>query len=385
MNLPIELFETDLPLGISFFTFTQIAYLADCYIKKIEPPVFFNYGLFVTYFPHLMAGPILHHEEIMPQFKHKSATPFQWSNLAIGFGIFSIGLFKKTIIADSLSPFVNQVFSSTGSLSFLDAWLGAIGYTFQLYFDFSGYSDMAIGLARLFGIIFPLNFNSPYKSVNIIEFWRRWHMTLSHFLRDYIYIPLGGNRRSLLNRHINLMVTMLIGGIWHGAAWTFIFWGGLHGFYLIINHLWRSLKEQFMPGWKGNFVTKFISILVTFIAVVVGWVFFRAETFSTSMHFLQVMFSLDPNIGQCFSDQQVYDLSILLVSLSLIVFFCPNTQELFVASSTSIPTKQAHLLVFGLTILRWQYSSYQAFYCALLTVLSLLALGHVNEFLYYKF
>ncbi|MEZ5493488.1 MAG: MBOAT family O-acyltransferase [Pseudomonadales bacterium] len=224
-----------LPLGISFFTFTQIAYLADCHkgIVKERNPV--HYLLFITYFPHLIAGPILHHRQMMPQFAHAKTYRISQENIAIGLTIFAIGMFKKMAIADPLAEFVGPVFAVSkhpGLLSTEEAWLGALAYCLQLYFDFSGYSDMAIGLSRLFGIKLPLNFNSPYKSTSIIDFWRRWHMTLSQFLRDYLYISLGGNRKDKTRRHINLLLTMLLGGLWHGAGWTFIIWGGLHGVYI---------------------------------------------------------------------------------------------------------------------------------------------------------
>ena len=233
--------EFILPLGISFFTFTQIAFLVDTYQGKVKEYNFIHYALFVTYFPHLIAGPVLHHKEMMPQFKEPSTYFFSYENLLAGLTIFFMGLFKKVVLADGIAEYVGPVFAAPAAgipLTFLDTWGGALCYTLQLYFDFSGYSDMAIGLSRLFGVTLPLNFHSPYKSVNIIEFWRRWHMTLSHFLRDYLYIPLGGNRKGNVRRHLNLIITMLLGGLWHGAGWTYVLWGGLHGLYLVINHGW---------------------------------------------------------------------------------------------------------------------------------------------------
>jgi alginate O-acetyltransferase complex protein AlgI len=218
-----------LPLGISFYTFTQIAYLVDAYRGKVAGYDPLHYALFVTYFPHLIAGPILHHNEMIPQFERPSTYRFSYENISAGMTIFFIGLFKKVILADGIAPPVGPIFDAAAAgvqLTFLEAWVGALCYSFQLYFDFSGYCDMAIGISRLFGIALPLNFHSPYKAENIIEFWRRWHMTLSRFLRDYLYIPLGGSRTTLRRRHVNVMVTMLLGGLWHGAGWTFILWGG---------------------------------------------------------------------------------------------------------------------------------------------------------------
>lgn len=235
-----------LPLGISFFTFTQIAFLVDAYRGEIKEANFIHYGLFVTYFPHLIAGPVLHHKEMMPQFARATTYRLHWENFALGFTLFSIGLFKKVVLADGIAPFANALYSAASHgtvLTFLEAWAGALAYTFQLYFDFSGYTDMALGISCLFGVRLPVNFNSPYKAVNIIDFWRRWHMTLSRFLRDYLYFPLGGNRKGPVRRYMNLIATMLLGGLWHGAGWTFVLWGGLHGLYLVINHAWHGLRE----------------------------------------------------------------------------------------------------------------------------------------------
>jgi alginate O-acetyltransferase complex protein AlgI len=232
-----------LPLGISFFTFQQIAYLADCRTLGAAERDFVKYGLFVSFFPQLIAGPIVHHGEMLPQFEREETYHLRASNLAAGLAFFTIGLFKKVVIADGVAPIASLVFDAAAegrALTTFDAWAGALAYTAQLYFDFSGYSDMAIGLGRLFGIRLPVNFNSPYKAVNIIEFWRRWHMTLSRFLRDYLYIPLGGNRRGRPRRYLNLMITMLLGGLWHGAAWTFVVWGAVHGLLLCVGTLPRA-------------------------------------------------------------------------------------------------------------------------------------------------
>ena len=236
--------EIALPLGISFFTFQQIAYLVDTYHGNNPEKNIVNYALLVSFFPHSIAGPLVQYKEISPQFEKVGLSV---ENIVIGGTIFIIGLFKKIIIADGLAPCANSVFdaASNGLIpSFAESWFGVICYTLQLYFDFSGYSDMAVGLAKIFNISFPLNFDSPYTSTSIIDFWRRWHITLSIFLRDYVYKPLGGNRDGLFMKHRNLLVTMLIGGLWHGANWTFIFWGGLHGFYLVVNHLWHAYCKK---------------------------------------------------------------------------------------------------------------------------------------------
>ncbi len=214
----------------------------------------------MTFFPQLIAGPIVHHKEMLPQFARPETFRFDHGNLAVGSTLFAIGLFKKVALADGVAAYATPVFAAAAEgarLSFFEAWGATFAYSLQLYFDFSGYSDMALGLARLFGIVLPLNFFSPYKALNIIDFWRRWHMTLSRFLRDYVYIALGGNRHGAARRYANLMITMLLGGLWHGAGWTFVIWGGLHGTLLVLNHAWHAWRrwigwQQGAMGWFGR-------------------------------------------------------------------------------------------------------------------------------------
>lgn len=284
-----------LPLGISFFTFTQIAFLVDTYRGEVREYRFVHYLLFVTYFPHLIAGPVLHHKEMMPQFALASTYRISAENVAIGLSIFTLGLVKKVLLADSVALHASPVFAAAAqgaTPTLLEAWCGALAYALQLYFDFSGYSDMAIGGSRLFGIVLPLNFNSPYQAESIAEFWRRWHMTLSRFLRDYLYIPLGGNRHGTLRRHLNLMLTMLLGGLWHGAGWTFVVWGGLHGAYLVVNHGWETLRARL--GFAGRSrAWRIAARALTFLAVLVGWVFFRAESFGAAFRILAGMAGLN--------------------------------------------------------------------------------------------
>lgn len=270
-----------LPLAISFFTFQQIAYLVDSYKGKTREYDFLNYTLFVTFFPQLIAGPIVHHKEMMPQFLKENNFCKNYENIATGLLIFSIGMFKKVIIADNFSIWANSGFSTVEQLGLLEAWATSLSYTFQLYFDFSAYSDMAIGAALLFNIKLPINFNSPYKATNIQDFWRRWHITLSRFLKEYIYIPLGGNRNGDVSTYVNIFVTFLIGGIWHGASWMFVFWGALHGVAIIIFHLWSRLHIN---------LPKFLSWLITFNLVNLSWVFFRAEDWTTAMNVIYSMF-----------------------------------------------------------------------------------------------
>lgn len=270
-----------LPLAISFFTFQQIAYLVDSYKGKTKEYDFLNYTLFVTFFPQLIAGPIVHHKEMMPQFFYKNNFCKNYKNIAIGLFLFSIGLFKKIIIADNFSVWATAGFSTTESLGLIEAWATSLSYTFQLYFDFSAYTDMAIGAALLFNIKLPVNFNSPYKATNIQDFWRRWHITLSRFLREYVYIPLGGNKHGSFSTYNNIAVTFLIGGIWHGASWMFVFWGGLHGLAIIIFHLWKKLQFT---------LPRFLSWFITFNFINVAWVFFRAEDLAVAKNIIYSMF-----------------------------------------------------------------------------------------------
>ena len=245
-----------LPLAISFFTFQQISYLVDSYNKEIKQKQhnFLNYSLFVTFFPQLIAGLIVHHKEMMPQFANIKNKVKNYKNIAMGLFIFSMGLFKKVVIADTFAIWANAGFDVASTLNLFEAWATSLSYTFELYFDFSGYTDMAIGIALLFNIKLPINFNSPYKALNIQDFWRRWHITLSRFLRDYVYIPLGGNKKSEVRVYANLMATFLIGGIWHGAGWGFVFWGFLHGMALIMHRAWSKLGFK-LYAWVSWLIT----------------------------------------------------------------------------------------------------------------------------------
>ncbi|MEA2110895.1 MAG: MBOAT family protein [Campylobacterota bacterium] len=280
----VELLHLALPLAISFFTFQQIAYLVDSYRRETQEYDFLNYAVFVTFFPQLIAGPIVHHKEMMPQFETVRNKVINYKNIAMGLFVFSIGLFKKVVIADTFATWATSGFDVAETLNLFEAWITSLSYTFQLYFDFSGYTDMAIGAALLFNIRLPINFNSPYKALNIQDFWRRWHMTLSRFLRDYIYIPLGGNRRGSFRTYNNLLATFVLGGIWHGAGWTFVFWGLLHGMALVIHRFWSNIGVK-MPKW--------LAWLITFNFINIAWVFFRAKEFDDALKVLGCMFSLD--------------------------------------------------------------------------------------------
>jgi D-alanyl-lipoteichoic acid acyltransferase DltB (MBOAT superfamily) len=378
-GLPYALDAIVLPLGISFFTFTQIAYLVDVRRGIASEAEFLNYCLFVTFFPHLIAGPIIHHKEMMPQF----ARPKRGSvgeDLAVGTALFVIGLFKKVILADSVSTFPELAFGAAQPPGLLLAWLGALSYTAQIYFDFSGYSDMAVGLARLFGIDLPINFDSPYKAESITEFWRRWHMTLSRFLRDYLYFPLGGNRAGGGRRFVNLMLVMLIGGLWHGAKWTFVVWGGLHGLYLVINHLWRGRRggQASEPSRAG----RGLAWALTMLAVVVAWVFFRAKTVASALLVLAGMAGMNglgSVGGEAAAQWQGLGLSLGLLVLAVAA---PNSQQILRRYRPGLAPVAAPGL---LARLAWQPSPAWAVGLAVMAIASVLGLWSASEFLYYQF
>jgi len=287
-----------LPIAISFFTFQQIAWQVDVYKKLVVPEGFSRYALFVSFFPQLIAGPIVHHSEMMPQFRGNRVHGDVVSNMQVGLFILSIGLLKKVIMADGAGEYATPVFEQAeagAQIDLLQGWMGALCYTVQIYFDFSAYSDMAVGTARMFGIRLPTNFFSPYKSVSIVEFWRRWHITLSRFLKDYLYIPLGGNRRGEPRRYGNILITMVLGGLWHGAGWTFIVWGACHGVFLIINHGWEVAKRAvpWLAAGMLNPVRRAAAWTLTMIAVVSSWVVFRAESFPAALAVLKGMAGLN--------------------------------------------------------------------------------------------
>jgi len=273
-----------LPLAISFFTFQQIAFLVDVYQRRVAVPGLLPYMAFVSFFPQLIAGPIVHFQQLGAQFSSPQWRRFDQALFGLGLVLFALGLFKKVVLADQLALFANPVFDAAAQgqrPAALAAWLAMFSYSFQLYFDFSGYADMAIGLAALFGIRLPVNFNSPYKAHSIVDFWQRWHMTLSAFLRDYLYIALGGNRCGRWRRYRNLLLTMLLGGLWHGAGWTFVLWGLFHGVLLVLCHGLRGLW-----GW----CPRPLAVGFTFLLVSLGWVLFRAESLAAAGVLYEALF-----------------------------------------------------------------------------------------------
>jgi D-alanyl-lipoteichoic acid acyltransferase DltB (MBOAT superfamily) len=356
-----------LPVGISFYTFTQIAFLVDAYRGNVARYALPHYALFVTYFPHLIAGPILHHKDMIPQFERAETRRPDPHLILCGLIIFAIGLFKKTCLADGIQPLVGPAFGAN-TPSFDQAWIGALAYTFQLYFDFSGYSDMAIGISLMFGIFLPLNFNSPYKATSIIDFWRRWHMTLSQFLRDYLYIPLGGNRRGPVLRYVNLMITMLLGGLWHGAAWTFVAWGALHGAYLCINHAWNRFGPRSVSP-----VAHVAGVVLTFLCVVVAWVFFRADSLSSALYVLSRM--ADPTL-LVFGRAEIINIG-LIVFYAVIAWFAPNTQAIMDYDHENRTVGQA--------LGAWLHRPIFLYASAAVLAFGILGIQQHSEFIYFRF
>jgi len=347
-----DLLHLALPLAISFFTFQQIAYLADSFQGQTREYDFLNYCLFVTFFPQLIAGPIVHHGEMMPQFKRLRNKVLSYRNVAIGLFVFIMGLFKKVVIADTFAEWANIGFATPNALGFVDAWAASLSYAMQLYFDFSGYTDMAIGSAYMFNIVLPLNFNSPYKALNIQDFWRRWHMTLCRWLRDYLYIPLGGNRKGPKRTYVNLFTTFFLGGLWHGAGWTFVAWGTLHGAGISVQKFWQD-KGLRMPKWLGW--------LITFNFVNFAWVYFRAESFEKANKMLTTMVGFN-GLGRT---GMIKKDAIYIALLSLIVcVFAPNSMEWKERFQPN-----------------WKY----AIGTALMAVGAFLYLTRVSEFLYFQF
>ncbi len=390
-GISFPLFDIVLPLGISFFTFQQIAYLVDVMRGAPVERDLVSYTLFVCFFPHLIAGPLVHHAEMIPQFK-RGRTGRSALLAARGWAIFVAGLFKKVVIADNLAQFVNPVFAHVdagGAVTPQWAWLAILAYTLQIYFDFSGYSDMAIGLGLLFGIRLPINFRSPYRATSIIEFWRRWHITLSRFLRDYLYIPLGGNRLGEHRRYVNLLLTMLLGGLWHGAGWNYLVWGGLHGVYLCVNHICRTGK----PRVSNTLVGQAAGWTSTFLAVVVAWVFFRAKTLAGAQQMLHGLVGLGAGSEPFVSPGivRVMDLPILVGGEKLLLIGCsavllalgsalflPNVSQLF--GYREYRRRPEHR-----PIVNWRPNFAWALLVAGALVVSLFGMWQRVEFLYFQF
>lgn len=371
----INFLNIALPIGISFFTFTQIAFLVDCYQGKVSERKFTHYLLFVSYFPHLIAGPVLHHAQMMPQFSKRSTYKLNYESIGLGILIFVIGLAKKVLLANPLGEYADPFFKSItiySTPSFSDSWLATLAYTFQIYFDFSGYTDMAIGLSLLFGVTLPINFNAPYRSLSIVEFWRRWHISLSTFLRDYLYIPLGGNKSGDFRRYLNLIITMLLGGFWHGANWTFVLWGLIHGLLLSMNHVWNSLKiscffksKIFIPIWW----------LVVFICICFTWVIFRVDHFYQVIPIFKGLLNLS-EAGQIQFVKLDRIHKLLMISFGIIFFGVPSHRY------STLLNKVDNLLSFISPVIKYFLSFILLF---ILMIYCVNQIGSYNPFLYFQF
>jgi alginate O-acetyltransferase complex protein AlgI len=367
-----------LPLAISFYTFVQIAYLMDIHRRLVKPETSMKYALFVMFFPQLIAGPIVHHRELAPQLSRLAEWRIKPQDISVGLTLLIIGLFKKAGIADELAPTANAVFNIAQSGAPLDAasaWLGALAYTAQLYFDFSGYCDMALGIARLFAIRLPVNFNSPYQATTIIDFWRRWHITLSRFLRDYLYFPLGGGRKGIVRQGLNLLVVMLLGGLWHGAGWTFIAWGAVHGVALGIAHVWHRKGAWTFPplaGWA-----------MTMLFVVLAWVFFRADSLASAAH----MFKAMAGLGEAFPQAGIVSVEAVLYcagAMALAVWM-PNALWLLRRYSPVFEPMRLDMPPPVFARLRWRPTAGWAFVIAVLFLAVIFLADRPKEFLYFQF
>lgn len=370
-----------LPLGVSFFTFEQVSYVVDAYKGKAPHYSFIEYLFFVTFFPHLVAGPIINHHDLLTQLEDPKFLRFDPVKLNTGLTFFIIGLFKKVVIADPISGYVAPVFEAVAhgkTPGAAASWLGVFAYSLQLYYDFSGYSDMAIGLAQMINLRLPLNFNSPYKAVNAIDFWRRWHMTLSRFLRDYLYIPMGGGRVSSTRRYTNLLITMLLGGLWHGAGWGFVLWGGLNGLFLVVNHGFRYLRgapDKPLAGTSRLGLE--LSMTVTFVAIMLSRVFFRAVDWHGAMVLYK---SLAGVYGAGWAEAGALKPWLVCLAAYLWSRYAPNSHDLLAHRQPVFPpTKPTP------TRWRWSISLPWAVAAGGMGFASFLCLTKVSEFLYFQF
>jgi alginate O-acetyltransferase complex protein AlgI len=420
-----------LPLGISFITFQKIAFLVDVQAGKVRSFTFQDYCTFVLFFPQLIAGPIVHYREMMPQF-HGASCRFDSEDFAVGLTLLSLGLFKKIVLADHIAPLVTPLYqqaATEGGTSFLMAWMAALGFTLQLYFDFSGYSDMALGLARFFGIRLPQNFDSPLRASSIIDFWLRWHMTLTRFLTAYVYNPLQlwltrrrlakGQRgfsgpNTQLGAFLTLLMlptilTMFISGFWHGAGYGFIVWGLLHGLYLTVNHGWRLVAAQLWPGRERYVrVMKPVGWILTFISVTVSMVFFRSTTMTSAVDIIkgltglngialpQALFDRSGQLGvafhrlgvtsvQSWSVQDFAQLAIWISVLMFIALVCPNTLEILSHYEPALGVKPQSTKPGIARVLQWNASLPWAIAVAGIAAIAIVSISGPSEFLYWQF
>lgn len=397
LNAEMNVLGVVLPLAISFYTFQQIGFLVDCYRRTTAERSVLRYALFVSFFPQLIAGPIVRHQDLARQLTTVRMLRPVPRNIATGLCLIGLGLFKKVALADSAAAFADPLFraAETGAaLGFVDSWTAALLFGFVIYFDFSGYSDMALGLARLFNVRLPINFHSPYKAASIIDFWRRWHITLSIFLRDYLYIPLGGNRHGRHRQMVNIMLTMLLGGLWHGAGWTFVIWGGLHGSYIVINHVWRDMRQRrARRDGAGGVVPRSrlprpFWVLLTFLAVTVAWVFFRAADFGSAMAVLTGMAGLGglglPVLTLDGAGLAALAPAGLVALLAAIVWLLPNSHQFMALYQPALHMPRP-LPRRGLAALRWRPTPAWVIVILALWAYGLSRLEVVQAFVYFQF
>lgn len=390
------------PLALSFTTFVLIAFLVEIARAPFPTPLP-QFSLFLTFFPHLIAGPIVRWSELGPQIQQERRFRVDWNNVALGLTIFTLGLVKKVLIADPLSAYVSPVFDAASAgqpIALVAAWGGSVAYALQLYFDFSGYSDMAVGLGLLFNFRLPVNFAAPFRATNIIDFWRRWHITLSRFLRDFLYVPLGGRSRSTFRRSTNLLITMILGGLWHGANWTFIAWGAFHGTLLTINHAWRSAF-----GVPSSRAYAAIGWALTFAAFAVSMTFFRASDITAAARLLESMFGfaslphdqeikvsfdfwlMEKNyvsastLSSWFGSYWSLNGTMLTIGILIFALVAPDTME-FVNYRESDPHSDWRR---NWGFLTWSPSLFWAMAVAITFGVVFAHLGRFSEFLYYQF
>ncbi|HTK98621.1 MAG TPA: MBOAT family protein [Pseudomonadales bacterium] len=384
-GLHFEIARIVLPLGISFFTFQKVAFLVDSYRNKVEPHTFVDFALFVMFFPQLIAGPIVHFGEVLPQFS-RAETPPAADRYAIGITVFAIGLAKKVLVADTFAIHAGAFFDAAArgyTPGILEAWIGMLCYTLQIYFDFSGYSDMAIGLGWMFGVRLPINFASPYKAQSIAEYWQRWHVTLSRFLRDYVYIPLGGNRHGPTRQNVNLMATMLVGGLWHGAAWTVVLWGAMHGAMLVIHRLWEQSRFGARHAMRPRVATT-----VTFVCVLLAFVSFRAADLATMVEIYRGLFGFNGTLlGQpMWAIEKPLFAAALGTAGLLAVWALPNTQEWLASANPGLASPgYPATSVDARGRLVWRPDPRQSLAFALLLFTCFVKLNDVSPFIYFQF
>ena len=417
----INLIELALPLGISFFTFTQIAYLFDVYQGKIRQSTLPNYFLFVTFFPHLIAGPIIHHKQFMPQIEGKVIFRPNCKKISIGITILTLGLSKKLFLADNLKIYADTMFNSVAigvEPNLLASWLGTAAFTFQLYFDFSGYSDMALGISLLFGIILPINFNGPFRATNIIDFWKRWHITLTKYFNEYLYTPVAikmsrfGLGKGLIIETfcmiiIPLMITMIVIGAWHGANMTFILFGLMHGLFLVLNHIWRKIKIWKKISNKNNsFYTPYniLSWILTFISVNISFAIFRADNLDIALVIYKGLLGINgvllpnklidllslpdenrvvTNIWQVWDGPDPVKLITYLAACFFIIYALPNT--LYLMENLKIASDRVKSIYNNRNFITCKESLIAMLLTGLLLGLAFSQLNNSNEFLYFQF